>query len=244
MLSATPIVIRHGLTREPIFTCHASGDYSTAEAVSRGVREATLVGLPLAYADFSGLDLRRADFRCMNAPHADFRECALAGADFTATFLAGARFDGCGSKASSDRSRDPSPCARVNFSHAILTDANLSRARMPGSDWIGASLIAADLWQAVLSGGNFESADLRHAILAWAAVARCHFRKAHLSHADLSCALGCGSVFVDADLRGAILKSADLNGSDLKRAKVDEGLRSAWTFNARMPDDFDHHHQC
>lgn len=104
------------------------------------------------------------------------------------------------------------------------------------------SLIAADCYAAVLSGGNFESADLRQANLARAAVPRRHFRSAIQSEADLSNALGYGSMFVDADLRGAILKSADLNGSDLKRAKVDEGLCSAWTFNACMPDDFDHVH--
>jgi len=128
-----PIVVRHVRTREPSFTCYVSGDYSTAEAVSRGVRQATQAGFPLTHADFSGLDLRRADFRGLNAPFGDFRGCALAGADFTAAFLPGARFDNCGEKDWSDRSRNPSSCARVNFSRAILTDANLSHARMPSS---------------------------------------------------------------------------------------------------------------
>ena len=83
----------------------------------------------------------------------------------------------------------------VNFSSALLADADLH----------GADLIRADLREADLEGADLHKAKLRRANLH-----RAELRWADLRHADLS----------RADLEGADLKDADLHWADLRGAKL------------------------
>ena len=78
--------------------------------------------------------------------------------------------------------------------------ADLSWAKLRGTDLREADLSCADLSCAKLSGANLSGANLREADLRWA----------DLSEADLR-----GANLKRADLREAILSEADLRGADL-----------------------------
>jgi pentapeptide repeat protein len=90
--------------------------------------------------------------------------------------------------------------ARHRGTNALLMDARLRFASLPGAELQGAALGFADLAGADLAGAHLARAILRHTNL----------RGARLHQADLH-----GADLIAADLRGA-----DLSGADLTRAKL------------------------
>lgn len=133
--------------------------------------------------DFTGAVLRLCDFDQARSPGATFVR-----ARFENSTARGARFDG------------------ADWSEAVLTDTDFSRA----------SFVNANLAGASASGADFRGADLRGAVL----------RDAVLADADLR----------GADLTGADLTGADLSGADLRGAVGDHpALREAAGGGSELP---------
>lgn len=94
---------------------------------------------------------------------------------------------------------------RADLHHVRLRGVDFSSALLADADLHGADLIRADLREADLEGADLHKAKLRRANLH-----RAELRWADLRHADLS----------RADLEGADLKDADLHWADLRGAKL------------------------
>ena len=171
--------------------------------------DANLAGSDFSNANLSGCDLSRANLRQACLVRADLRGASMRRADLTGANLFDADLRD-GLLAQQERSAaGVSPGAAITaaepteLSGAIMTDANLARARLSGI-----VAVRTDFSNAVLRSCTLVRANLRHANLSGA----------NLDSADLS-----GADLRGADLRGAVLvhaimsfvedKDADFSGS-------------------------------
>jgi uncharacterized protein YjbI with pentapeptide repeats len=183
-----------------------------------------LKGADLRGLNLSGMDFRNANLRGAILRNADLSDTRLDGADLynanctSATFSRAKCYEFAGHK-------------RVNFSQAILTNANLDRmdltwanlrrANLRGANIMGTELYAADLKDANLAGASLNVSNLQEALVAGA----------DLTKVDLSGACLVQTDFTKANLRGAHLDGAILNHTNLKQANLTDcsihGI-SAW----------------
>jgi uncharacterized protein YjbI with pentapeptide repeats len=110
--------------------------------------------------------------------------------------------------------------AGVQWSYAILINANLFGVNFSKANLFGADLRKANLSKVVfeaadLSKANLFKADLSKAYLLGANLSEAHLRGADLSKAHLRFANLNGACFTEANLSGADLIGADLRGADL-----------------------------
>jgi uncharacterized protein YjbI with pentapeptide repeats len=100
-----------------------------------------------------------------------------------------------------------------------LSEADLTRSRIPGADLSGARLDGTRLAAADLSGANLTGASLRYANLKGTNLEGANLSKANLYNAYLA----------EANLAGALLKSADIAAAvfpdDLSAAEIDLAAR-------------------
>jgi uncharacterized protein YjbI with pentapeptide repeats len=160
-------------------------------------------GRELEGYDWEGFDFRGCDLRGVVAA-----EKKLTGADFR-----GARLDG------------------ADFRGAQLTGADLRRAQLDGADFRGARLDGADFRGARLDGAHFRGAQLNGADFREAQIKRADFRATKLIRADLAGSVVTGTLFRDADLRGARIADAielsaeRLGGADLRGTEPPDGIK-------------------
>jgi hypothetical protein len=87
---------------------------------------------------------------------------------------------------------------------AVITDANLAKARFD---------------EAVLDGADISASSVREGTFHRASLKGTNFSRSDLRDADLRCAIATDSVLVATDLTGA-----DLRGTDLRRANVTNAI--------------------
>ncbi len=104
---------------------------------------------------------------------------------------------------------------QVNAVGAQMGQANLRSANLRDSNFIEADLSDAILWQADLRGARFESARLLRAEAKEADATGAHFAESNLNGANLKFAK-----LVRTDLRGADLRTARLDGADMRNANL------------------------
>ncbi len=178
------------------------------------LRNAALRGANLAGADLTGAVLRGSDLCGATLDHAD-----LTNADLSDAKLIGADLSGVISTINPFLFHDRSG-AQVAESSAIRSDpapptgANLSHAKLYGTDLTDARLASAGLGAADLPQATLRDADLR---------------EADLTYADLR----------DADLRGADLRDANFRGADLTNADLTEVVFTTADLDKRSGVHFD-----
>ena len=172
--------------------------------------------LDLSCTNFTGADFREADLRKADFREADLREVYLGEAN-----LSGADFR----RANLSRVNPPRTnvvTRSVNFAEALLTQTNLSEARLVRADFSGAELNEANLGAAFLYETKFVKANLNEANLSGADLSRANLNEANLSGANLSRAILKGTNFSGVKgLRKEQVKSAQ----DWEDAKYDEDFR-------------------
>ncbi|MBE9209698.1 pentapeptide repeat-containing protein [Nostoc sp. LEGE 06077] len=101
---------------------------------------------------------------------------------------------------------------------ADLTSANLINAKLESADLTSANLKDAELFCAKLKSADLTSANLASTNLRIANLESANLNGAYLNGAYLNGAYLNGAYFIDADLTGADLTGADLTGADLTGA--------------------------
>ncbi|MBO0795926.1 MAG: pentapeptide repeat-containing protein [Ktedonobacteraceae bacterium] len=104
---------------------------------------------------------------------------------------------------------------KIDFSGAILIEANLSGAILIEANLSGAILIEANLSSAYLDGANLDGANLNSADLSVANLYKASLSRANLDGANLS-----GAYLRGANLSGANLSEANLSGTDFTGATL------------------------
>lgn len=179
-----------------------------------GERSYVLRGRDLKYGQFSGIDLSHADLSYADLTNAIFRRARLIKANLSyatinGTFFKRARLDGAILDV-------PKGNETTVFSRAILDNAIIDGANLPGVEFVHTSLMNAKFRATItegptnLQGANFFDANLQGAYLQKAGLKGANFRDANLQCADLR----------DADLQGANLRGANLQGADLRGANL------------------------
>ena len=125
----------------------------------------------------------------------------------------------------------------VDFSHAVLTDADLRDA-----DLSEVNLSMAELGGATLNAANLENANLygvkmTHTDLKFADLSGADLKKAELTSANMMGANLTGADLTGADLSGANLAHADFTGANLTNTTVEASqLNGAILRNTLCPD--------
>ncbi|MEC9046747.1 MAG: DUF2169 domain-containing protein [Planctomycetota bacterium] len=181
-----------------------------ALASSGSLAGANLSGLDLHEVDFSGAALQGAVFDAANLKGAVFDGAVLDGADLSGSTPAGARFQG----ASINKTLfDDLPLDAVDFSGARGAEASFAGCRLDGASFDGAALPKADFSGAALAAASFRKAKLQAA----------RFGEAVAPQIDCSDADLTGLHGGDAcDFSGAVFKRAQLRGSNLSGAALDQ----------------------
>lgn len=110
----------------------------------------------------------------------------------------------------------------------VLSEANLSYAKLSGADLSCANLSGADLTAADLSEVNLSKANLSKASLIRTNMCKANLWQVDLRGGNLSRACLNGANLNEVDLRGANLSLADLRGASLRDANFSEAnLRGA-----------------
>ncbi|MEZ4649287.1 MAG: DUF2169 domain-containing protein [Candidatus Eisenbacteria bacterium] len=201
-------------------------------------REANFEGVDATDASFFRADLQRANFGKAKLGAAGFREAKLDHARFAEAHLesaelSGARADegavfdradltealfGPGTHlvgASFQQVRAPrsvwsgAKLSRSNFSHAVLVEANLSKAELDGALLHAVDAKACVLYKTVLRGAKVTSANLFKAIVNFT----------DLRQADLT-----GSNLYGADLSDSIRDGVVVNGAIVDKTILDEKM--------------------
>ncbi|MFD3474005.1 pentapeptide repeat-containing protein [Streptomyces sp. NPDC058695] len=102
-----------------------------------------------------------------------------------------------------------------NFEGADLDEADLTKARLPGTNLNRASLSGTELGYASMPGVKLRGASMSGTVL----------KGADLNHADLTNAYLRNADLTGANLTGANLTGADLTGAILTGAKVEDVTR-------------------
>jgi len=131
----------------------------------------------------------------------------------------------------------------ADLSFAKLEGTNLSKADLHGADMVSAKLSGANLSEAILSGADLTAIDLVKANLVHAYLSDTILNWADLTDANLDGAVLRRAKLRKADLTSANLSGADLIGTDLSKANLtdaqvsDEQLAQAKSLKgATMPD--------
>ena len=142
------------------------------------------------------LNLRKADLRGVDRRDVNFREAILIEADLCEVLLDDTNLQGAN-------------LALADFRCTILQNANLRGARLALADFRGADLTSADLRKANLDGANFQWGPLRLTTEGiQGAIPESPSRRTQLKEADLR----------GATLRNAYFQGTDLTGSHFGRA--------------------------
>jgi len=128
-----------------------------------------------------------------------------------------------------------SDLGRSDFSGAKLVAADLERAsldnaRLVGADLSRAKMVKVNAYRANLSGTKLAGADLTKAEMQRANLAKAELSGANLSKAELARANLTGAKLVRAQLERAELARAELKGADLNGANV----KGAHLFQTRI----------
>jgi uncharacterized protein YjbI with pentapeptide repeats/bisphosphoglycerate-dependent phosphoglycerate mutase len=191
--------------------------------------------------DFSGADLRGQDLSRLDLSNADFSLARMSGVDLSGSNLgvsslrnawlqfanlSDTSFHGSAQGANLQNANlAGSNFEDADFSSATLWRANLDQAQFYGADLTGADLGRASLRDANLAQATLRGADLRGADLSGSALtgadlspsvkgAQTDLRGADMSHATLQGADISNAIFGDTNLEGTQLKNAKLDGSD------------------------------
>lgn len=156
-------------------------------------------------ASFRSSNLRYLQARGAFLINADFRGADMTSADFSEADLRNATFQ-------------PAVADPINLSFATL-----SRAKAEGQDFSGATMIGADLHEAILTGADLSSANLIGADLSGAMMASANLSGAKLVGADLQ-----GANLRRASIGSAMLIGADVSGADLEGAYYPEDSGPNW----------------
>ncbi|NMO02922.1 pentapeptide repeat-containing protein [Gordonia sp. TBRC 11910] len=165
------------------------------------IRGARLDGCDLRDADFSGVDAREVSLEGANLEGSRWD-----GADLRGARLSRARF-GWQSIWLADLAAGRDRRQPASFDDALLVEATLTEAHLPGVSMRRADLRSVSAARAVLTGAQLCGANLRDADLDGADLCEADLRDAALS---------------SARLRGAALLGARLFGTELTGAALDE----------------------
>lgn len=177
----------------------ASSDFDKATLAKASFREAKLAGANLAGAKAAEADLQRASAKGLRATGADFTKLKAAGGDFEGADLRGILADGS------------------VWESANLAKADLTKARLAGTEFSNANLTAANLTRANARKARFVEAILRGAQLVRLNLFQGSFEKADLTGADLR-----EANLYEAETWEANLEGVNLRGANLRMSKLEE----------------------
>jgi uncharacterized protein YjbI with pentapeptide repeats len=180
-----------GIDKPPIYDEPYTADQLAGEDYSSVDHDLTQIAL--AGKDLHGKSLTYCqlpvDLTNINFNTAKLTKCLAVGANFSGTDL-----------------------GSVDFTSAVLANADLSRARQLGR---------ADFTQAYLEGAKFTHADAAGIVLQDAYLLHADFSGANLGGANLRHTNLQRARFFQADLSGADLSDADVTDADFTAAKLD-----------------------
>jgi uncharacterized protein YjbI with pentapeptide repeats len=191
-----------------------------------GLKTADLFGVVLTGAqglrgvDLSGARMRVADLHSTDLSNADLSQADLTKANLRQANLSGANLVGTQGLADDE---------------SILYGANLTAAKLHGTDLHGASMDDTTLTSADLSGANLQQANLTGATLTSADLSGASLQRANLTLAtmpsiDLSNHDLSGTILTRANLHQANLSQANLSGAALTHVDLSgANLTYTWT---------------
>ncbi|MEQ8755808.1 MAG: pentapeptide repeat-containing protein [Coleofasciculus sp. G1-WW12-02] len=195
---------------------HDRGLIKRYEAGERDFSGTDLSGIKLYGSKLIEIDLSGADFSNANLENARLSDVDLNDANFSYANLRNTRIRG--------------RVHNANFSHANLTGANLSYAKLGKANLSHVNLTGANLQNTSLSSANLQSANLTQAKLGRADFCYANLNQANLNQAylfgvnleqaTLQNATLRNTTLTDANLEGADFTDADLNDADLTGAKL------------------------
>jgi uncharacterized protein YjbI with pentapeptide repeats len=153
-------------------------------------------GQPEDSPDLYGADLTGADLTGANLSGADLSDAKLAGANLRDANLG--------------YLRHPAGSRTTKLVCAVLTEADLTGAKLNGADLTGANLSGADLTNASLACAKLTGANLAQAKLTGVDLA-----KQKLKGVDLAAMMLAGVDLRDTNFADATLPGADLSGANL-----------------------------
>lgn len=118
---------------------------------------------------------------------------------------------------------------RIWAHEADLSGANLSFAKLAGSNFVGTSLYATNMTMATLDGSNFFSVNLDQSIWSHARVRGALFDTSHLDFADLRNTKFLGSVFLNTRISHSNIKYADFSAASFSESTLKDNALSLKT---------------
>lgn len=172
----------------------------------------TFAQWPPQFFRYEGFNLSQSNLAGANLKGANLEGANLEGANLEGANLAGANLKG------------------ANLKGANLKGANLRIANLEKADLESANLDGSFMSRVNLQNANLKKASIVHAVLLWSDLAGANLIQVNLEHSNLSRSNLPGAILYKANLKGALLRyadlrngtimiGADLEGTDLKRAK-------------------------
>ena len=177
------------------------GFVTSGNCASCDLSQKSMTRMKLVDADFSNSNFYRS-----NLSGGHFDGSNLSGAVFSKAYLVGAEGE------------------KVDLTGAVLRDATLTQAKLTASHFMGADMRRADLSDGTFMGSDFSGADLSSANARGADFTGAVMRKARLpmvtlDGADLSGADLQGVRAVDASFEGTVFDDANIAGADMRSAR-------------------------
>ncbi len=122
----------------------------------------------------------------------------------------------------------------ANLEEAVLSQASLTGANLGEANFVLSNLQEANLGKADAPGANFSSANLRNSNWQGANIAKANFHNANLRNADLSATTLTGANLRNARLQNANLANANLNGADLRGVNLNGVNLEGVTFTSEQ----------